>query len=159
MSEFPLRRLAQFERLAMVRVFPAVGFPLGGNCKTTLRWSAGSGGGRGRFAGGTVAFLILLAAAAGAGIVAADLLAADHLLGFLRRARASHPHLLLFAPLAPLVLPVQLFLFVGGLQQEEPAQGFVFDAVHHGFKHVEGLALVLDQRVALAVPAQADALL
>src|SRR2546425_5470940 len=98
-----------------------------------LRRPAGSGGGRRRFAGGAVALLVLLAAAAGARIVATDLLAANHLLGFLHRARASHPHLLLFAPLAPLVLPVQLFLFVGGLEQEEPAQGFVFDAVHHGF--------------------------
>src|SRR5690348_10718298 len=71
----------------------------------SLRGSIGAGGGCGRRAFRAVALLVFLAAAAGAGVVAADFLAADHLLGFGQCAgtRARHPHFLLLAPLAPLV--------------------------------------------------------
>src|SRR5581483_11118669 len=44
------------------------------------------------------------------------------------------------------------------LEVEQVPDGLFLDAVHHGAEHVVALALVLDQRVALAVTAQADAL-
>src|SRR5579863_5249681 len=45
------------------------------------------------------------------------------------------------------------------LHQVEIADGVLLRALHHGFEHVEGLALVLDQRVVLPVAAQTDAFL
>ncbi|PSK61598.1 hypothetical protein B0E53_06501 [Micromonospora sp. MH33] len=45
------------------------------------------------------------------------------------------------------------------LQVVEEADRLLLDAVHHGGEHVEALALVLDDRVALGVRPQADALL
>src|SRR5207302_3989661 len=44
------------------------------------------------------------------------------------------------------------------LEVEQQPDGFFLDPVHHGAEHVVALALILDQRVALAVAAQADAL-
>ena len=44
------------------------------------------------------------------------------------------------------------------LQVEQVADGLFLDPFHHGAEHVVALALILDQRVALAVSAQADAL-
>jgi len=137
-----------------VRIGRSCGFLRGGGR------SAGFAACRRRWRGGcrAVAFLIFLAAAARARIVAADFLFADNLLGFLGGARADHLHLCLLAPFAPLVLPDHFLFFFRRAHQEEVTEGFVLDAVHHGFKHVKGLALVLHQRIALAVAAQPDAL-
>ncbi len=43
------------------------------------------------------------------------------------------------------------------LHEEEEADGVFLEAVHHGFEHVEGFALVGDERVLLGVAAEADA--
>src|SRR5437763_1375600 len=51
------------------------------------------------------------------------------------------------------------FLFNLYLQVEQEADRFLLDAVEHLAEHVEAFALVLDQRVALGVGAQPDALL
>ena len=45
------------------------------------------------------------------------------------------------------------------LHQVEIAGGLFLEALHHGFEHVERFALVLDQRIVLAVAAQPDAFL
>ena len=45
------------------------------------------------------------------------------------------------------------------LVQEDPAQDLLVDPVHEGLEHRERLFLVLDERIALAVAAQADAFL
>src|SRR5437870_2866595 len=51
-------------------------------------------------------------------------------------------------------------LFIGllflDLYVEEETQSVFFDARHQAFEQVEGFLLVLDQRVALTVPAKAD---
>ncbi len=47
----------------------------------------------------------------------------------------------------------------GHLQEEQVADGLVFDAIHHVLEQREGFLLVLDQRIFLAVSAQADAFL
>ena len=43
------------------------------------------------------------------------------------------------------------------LHAEEEADGVFLELEHHGFEHVEGLALVGDQRILLRIAAQADA--
>ena len=43
------------------------------------------------------------------------------------------------------------------LHEIQVANGLFLEALHHGFEHVEGLALVLHQRIVLSVAAQADA--
>src|ERR1700685_3064149 len=45
------------------------------------------------------------------------------------------------------------------LQEEQVPDGLVLDPIHHVLEHFEGFFLVLDQRVLLAVAAQADAFL
>ena len=45
------------------------------------------------------------------------------------------------------------------LHAEEEADGVFLELQHHGFEHVEGLALVGHQRILLRIAAQADALL
>ena len=45
------------------------------------------------------------------------------------------------------------------LHQVEIPGSFLLEARHHGLEHVEGFALVLDQRIVLTVAAQADAFL
>src|SRR5208337_3078396 len=106
-----------------------------------------------------VALLIFLAAPAGAGIVASDLLATDDLLGLFRDPAAHHLHFGLLAPFAPLVLADHFLLFFRSLHKEEIAQGFVLDPIHQTFEHIKGLALIFHQWVALAVATQADAFL
>ena len=44
-----------------------------------------------------------------------------------------------------------------GLHVEEPVKRIDFDATHHAGEHVEAFAFVFDQRIFLAIPAQADA--
>src|SRR3984957_8361401 len=44
------------------------------------------------------------------------------------------------------------------LHQVEITNRVFLEALHHGFEHVEGFSLVLDQRIVLAISAQADAL-
>src|SRR6185295_18276259 len=60
---------------------------------------------------GAVALLVFLAATAWAGIVAADLFLADHLLGLCIGSRTDHLHLRLLAPLSPLVFTDQCLFF------------------------------------------------
>src|SRR5207302_2803666 len=50
-------------------------------------------------------------------------------------------------------------LFGLDLEVEQEADGLFLDALHHPAEHVERLALIFDERVALPVGAQADALL
>src|SRR5438477_7030882 len=45
------------------------------------------------------------------------------------------------------------------LHEVEIANGIFLEALHHGFEHVEGFALVLHQRIVLGIAAQADAFL
>jgi hypothetical protein len=67
-------------------------------------------------------------------------------------------------PLGPLVIDRRLLADWGGLvdhglDQEEVADGVLFDPVEHGLEHLETLFLVLDERVLLAVAAKPDTLL
>ena len=102
---------------------------------------------------GSVALLVLFPATAGAGIVTTDLVClvlnglrrrfvapVEHHTG--RRGRLGNGRGLLAAD---------------GLDAEHSLQHIRFDAVHHRGEHVETLAFVLDQRILLAVSAQADA--
>src|SRR5690349_21715949 len=43
------------------------------------------------------------------------------------------------------------------LHEVEVADGIFLEALHHGFEHVEGLALILHQRIVLRITAQSDA--
>src|SRR5271166_952150 len=134
------------------------------------------------------ALLILLAAATRARIVAADFVAADHLLHWALVAAAGHTCLLQFAPFASLesllhvvhrscrtVAPGtgtecrhRIAIAAPGsgrrvwrfdhLHQVQVADCFLLEALHHGLEHVERFALVLHQRVMLTVAAQPDAL-
>src|SRR4051812_18671377 len=56
------------------------------------------------------------------------------------------------------LLGVRLLVLDGHLEVEHEADGLLLDAVHHRGEHVEALALVLDQGVALRVGAEVDAL-
>src|ERR1700674_1093898 len=116
---------------------------------------------------GAMALLVLLPRAAGAGGVAPDLaLAVDHLL---RPARsAAHAAIAglrrgrkLDARRRPLLAPALLeqLLLRHRLVAEELLDHVVLDPVLHRLEQLEALALVFLQRVALAVAAQADALL
>src|SRR5262249_34386744 len=44
------------------------------------------------------------------------------------------------------------------LHQIEIPRGVFLEALHHGFEHIEGLTLVLDERIFLAVTAKTDSL-
>src|SRR5207344_2042045 len=57
----------------------------------------------------------------------------------------------------PLLLHDRVLLDLD-LEVEQQPDGLFLDPLHHGAEHVVALALILDQRVALAVAAQADAL-
>src|SRR6185503_14340871 len=111
---------------------------------------------------GAVALLVLLPAPARARIVAADtarLIAHDRrarLDAGLRARRGLEDHFPL-ARLAPLFF---LALFLRHrLEEEQVPDDLLLDPVLHLGEQLEGLALVLDQRVLLPVGAQADALL
>src|SRR5271167_3873064 len=136
------------------------------------------------------ALLVLLAAAAGAGIVASNFLATNDLLHRPLVTAACHARLLQFAALAALEgffhivhrgrWPVPSRTRAEGrhsiavpagrrkrrlrsrsrrledLHQIEVAYRLFLEALHHGFEHVKGFALVLHQRIVLPVPAQPD---
>ncbi len=119
-----------------------------------------------------VAFLVFLARAAGAGVVAADLrlvplerldlrvLAARgrRAVGVVDVAGAARRHGRRGAPRTG--LRHLAFRFAHHrLEAEEVLHELVLDALLHQREELEGLLLVLDERVALAVAAQADSLL
>src|SRR6266849_963433 len=124
----------------------------------------------GRFA---AAFLVFLSGAAGAGIVAADLGAGAHRPRRFGLGGGLELQVLLCAPLLAFegleerrrrarrrrLARAGLVFRPGRLHQEEVADGFGVDALHHVFKQREGFLLELHQRVFLAVAAQADAFL
>src|SRR6185369_12974748 len=60
-------------------------------------------------------------------------------------------------PGSPVLLHDRVLLDLD-LEVEQQPDGLFLDPLHHGAEHVVALALILDQRVALAVAAQADAL-
>src|SRR5579875_869903 len=104
--------------------------------------------------------LVFLAAPTRAGVVAANFFrATDHLLRPFHHPGADHLHFSLLAPLAPLVLADHGFFFLRRPQQEEIAQRLILDAIHQRLKHIERLALVFHQRIALPVASQPDAFL
>src|SRR5437868_15383478 len=48
---------------------------------------------------------------------------------------------------------------LNNLHEVQVTRGVSLEALHHAFEHVEGLTLVLNQRILLSVTAEADALL
>src|ERR1051325_7138112 len=121
------------------------------------------GEGAHRSRGGAVAFFVLLARAAGTGVVAADfrLGAFDGGGGFFGGAGEGQ---LLFGRLGREgALDALHFRFfgraAGNLHLPEDLHHAILDALHHFLEELERFLLVLDQRIALAVAAQADAFL
>src|SRR5208282_2361930 len=112
-----------------------------------------------RSGGGAVALFVFLAGAAGAGVVAADFSGGADGFGRLGlRGAGLELKILLLAALALLDLLRFRFGF-GRLHEEEEANRFGVDAVHHLFEKGERFLLELDQRVLLSISAKADAFL
>src|SRR5580658_11235635 len=109
--------------------------------------------------GGAVALLVFLAGAAGAGVVAADFRGCADGLGRLSLCGAGlELKILLLASLA--LLDLLRFRFgLGRLHEEEEANRFGVDAVHHLFEKGERFLLELDERILLPISAKADAFL
>src|SRR5690348_4747918 len=101
--------------------------------------------------------LILLAAAAGAGIIAPDFsTGADRFGGFGLRGSGLILQLLLALPAFDFA---SFFFRTGRLNQEQIASGLAINAAHHVFEQSEGFFFEFDQWIFLAVAAQADAFL
>ncbi len=101
---------------------------------------------------GSVALLVFLAGAAGAGIVASDLRAGAHWLGRLGlRGAGGEFDLGLLAAVALFDFAGFLLGGFGGLHEEEEAHGFGVNALHHVFKQREGFLFEFDQRIPLPV--------
>src|SRR5438045_9601097 len=108
----------------------------------------------------SMAFLEFFPAAARAGIVSSDF--GSVAFGLVRRSGITIAGLLRhdeFGAFAFLFDLLGLLLFLNRLEEEEEPQRVFLDAIHEIFKQSVRFLLVLDQRIALSVTAEADAFL